>query len=410
MLIDKELGRLLRDERLTRGWQLETIAQLYGVAATGKPVTTGAIYMFEAGKLPQSKTRRWILATIYGIAPLALGLEVPRSTRISSYSSYKPRSVDVVEFRETLYSYWTHGYSGTPEQALVDVASRIRALHDNVLYSSQSTEMKRLLIGYHLRRSEIARELFYNKTALDHLNKAVILARDEDFSDLEAAALYRRGEFFYDTRNYTSALENLKAAQALDVSSVTPSFPIPSHVLGRIINVRGVVEANLAQSQQDMLKATKLIDSASKYITPVIDPDLCTIDLEESRYYVDRAKAMIAPASYKLRIPEEGLESALKILDSGSAHPRFQVYDTVDSYLIQSACYLTQGLYPIACASLHDAVEKMREINTPQLLSYAINLFEMLKRSNYGKSIEVAELGLSLLFLQHPQLQTTTRQ
>lgn len=193
---DVAAGNKLRGERIELEWSADQAASIYGQAVKGTPITRKAYLRMEEGYLPKDPRRRWILARMLGIAPVVLGLSTPESAKYISYSpSKRAKPVDMSEYRAALLSYWKHGSSGSVQGALKDITRRIYALHDTIPYVSpnQKDPLKRLLCGYQMRGAEFVRELGYDAKALDHLNKAVILAHEEEFLDLEAAALYRRG-------------------------------------------------------------------------------------------------------------------------------------------------------------------------------------------------------------------------
>jgi transcriptional regulator with XRE-family HTH domain len=94
---DVEIGRLLREKRLERGWSAETVAELYGNAVRGEPMTANAIFNLEEGIIPKNRKRRWVLARMLDIAPAALGLEALQETRgkIPLFPLKRNQSVDV---------------------------------------------------------------------------------------------------------------------------------------------------------------------------------------------------------------------------------------------------------------------------------------------------------------------------
>ena len=179
------IGQLLREKRLEREWGAATVAELYGKAVRGTPITGSAVFSMEEGKIPEKEQRRWVLARILNIPPAALGLKVLTEDKgkIPSFPVKRSRSVDVSEYQATLNSYRMQGYQGSPELALKDLGQRIYTLQDNAYYvrNPQRDQMKRLLCRYLLRRSAIAQELSYHNSALDDVRKALILAQEEYF-------------------------------------------------------------------------------------------------------------------------------------------------------------------------------------------------------------------------------------
>ncbi len=406
---DINIGRLLRKKRVEYGWSAETAGVLYGNAVRGRPVTEGAIHTLEEGTIPKNIKRRWVLARMYNLTPVMLGLPVLQKTikKIPYMPSRKTQPVSVEEYQDTLLSYWKLGYSGTAEAALKDLGYRINCLHDNVLYTNsiQKEQMKQLLCGYHMRRAEVARELSYNASALDHLNKAVILAREEKYSALEATALYRRGEFFFDSWDFQVALKDFGRALALERFSVDGANVIPPQVKGRILNVQGLTEARIARTRVEMAEAMKLVDKSEQFIGPEVEDDIYALDLTDVRYLLNRAKALVGPPKKELHQSVEAFDVNKEMLKhSNTEHKRFHAYHIMDGHIIEALYYIDKGYYPIATALVQEALTMMEEMNSTIHLPITIHVYEDLKGSPYGKSVEVAELGLHLLFIQHPDL------
>ena len=92
------IGQLLREKRLEREWSAETVAELYGNAVQGKPITGGAVLNMEEGTVPKSQKRRWVLARMFDIAPAALGLEALQENKgkIPDLLWRRSRSVDIM--------------------------------------------------------------------------------------------------------------------------------------------------------------------------------------------------------------------------------------------------------------------------------------------------------------------------
>jgi len=321
---DVEIGRILREKRLKCGWGVETVAELYGKAVRGKSITGGAVFNMEEGTLPQGEKRRLVLARIFSIPPAVLGLKALSEDkgRIPSFSLKRSRLVDVSEYQTTLRSYRTQagqGYQRSPEAALKDLGQRISALQENAYYvrSPQREQMKRLLWGYHVRRSYVAKELSYYNGALDHLNKALILAQEEEFADLETACRYVRGQFFHERGDFSRASRELQKAQSQMGNA-------PELIRGSILRIGGSTDAHLARTASQLSQAIKRLDASERYLIPQsdqkkasegdslasdtkhdtaqgntstidIERDILLISFSEIWYLQSRAKALVAP-------------------------------------------------------------------------------------------------------------------
>lgn len=400
------IGQLLREKRLERGWKAEEAGILYGNATKRTPATGGAIFSMEEGNIPEGLKRRWVLARMYDIVPAALGLEVLQRTpgKIpASFSSRRSQSVDISEYQATLDAHWKQGYLRSPEFTLQDLGQRIYALHDNVYYarSPQRDQMKRLLWGYHVRRAGIAHELFYYSGALDHLNKAIILAQEENFADLEVTALYKRGEFFFARRDFPRALRDLEVAQNKKSA--------PGQVRGRILDLRGLTKAHLVQTDGELSEAMKCLDASECYITSPKDMDITLrVSLTDVRYQLDRAKALLAPTQRGLHLPDEAYDvytiGARLLQKSNSPHKLTNAFLVLDTSLILARYYLDTGYYPMAITQLEEALSQMEKMNVTSHLPTVECMYEELKGTSCWNSIELAELGLRLLFMQYSWL------
>lgn len=353
----------------------------------------------EEGAIPQDPKRRWILSTIFNIPPAIMGLKAVPSPKLPR-SARRTAPVDIKEFQNALHSYWTQGYQGQPAAALVDLEYRINSLHDHVLYvrSPEKDQMMRLLCGFHMRRAEIARELGYDKTALDHVNKALILAKDNNYLDLAATAFYRRGEMAFDKWKLQSALSDFQAAISLKT--------IPPQAKGRSLHVAGFTLARLSLSKNDMKEAISMMDEATPYIGATKSD--CAISLTGEEYYRFRAMALVSPAERILHMPDAAEDSLTEMLKHSTPElKRFHGYQLIGQNLVQAIIYIDKGYYPIATTLVQEALTIMKQIQSTVHIPTANRIYAQLQASSYGKSTEVAELGLQLLFLQIPQMFTT---
>ena len=125
----------------------------------------------------------------------------------------------------------------------------------------------------------------------------------------------------------------------------------------------------------------------------------------EASVKLDRAKALVAPVDRKIHVSEEAYKISDEILQkSDHTLKRRHAYHTLDHYIILSQYYLDKGYHPMATTQIEMALSQMEEMNSLVHLPMIVHLYEQLTESSYGKSVEVAELGLHLLFVQYPWL------
>jgi hypothetical protein len=407
-------GAVLRERRYALEWSAEAAGSLYGESVRGKPITRKAYLKMEEGYLPADPKRRLILGAMLGLAPaVLLGEDLVQqiSERFLSLSVSRKRSkpFDLAEYSKKLTVYHKQGYRGSGEQALADIISRIYTLHDSIPYASgQKEQMKRLLGSYQLMLADFYRELGYQGQALDCVNKALVLAHSEGYLDLEAMALYERGELYFDQWRLKEALDDLQAAQALETSSPkvkTPRYPVPPQVRGRILTIKGLNQARQAESESEMSAALKLLDASETYVERAEKSDIHLIGLASAFYLRHRAKALLEAPLMKFHQPGQ----ASKLLDEMEkvARPqerRTHGYERLGSAIIQSYIYLDQGYYPIASTLALEALSIMQEIKSGMHLPTLTRLHERLQASSYGKSLEVAEVGIGIAKAQYAHL------
>nr|BBH86365.1 hypothetical protein KTC_11160 [Thermosporothrix sp. COM3] len=402
---EKELGRVIRNKRIEKGWSAEKLGSLYGNAVRGYPVQQDAIYMIEEGHLPKNIKRRLVLAGLLGIPPLLLCPDLQAEADVS----IPEHPLDRTEYTTALNAYWQKGYKGSPEHALNDLHERLQTLHNSVLYASapQKEQIKRLLCSYHVRRAYIANELGRASLALSHFHKAITLATEEEFTDLHAMALYRRGEFFFDRAELKHAEQDLQAVLQLtrstsSSSNKTRKYAPPERIKGRALNILGLTQVWKARNEAAFGQALKLIDESEKYIE--LDPggDIYTIELTPQFYLINRARALVEVNNVKLQRSTQ----AQDILDELEQHQarkgkRIHNYERLNNIFILARSHFGKGYYPIATTLAQEALSLMEEMQSYIHLPVIKRLYEDLSSTSYGKSDDVAALGLQILFLEY---------
>ncbi|QBD75255.1 hypothetical protein EPA93_04290 [Ktedonosporobacter rubrisoli] len=115
----------------------------------------------EAGNIPKDAARRWVLARMLDLAPATLGLPALKhaSEHVLSPLPTEQSGINYEEYSSFLFKLWKQGYDDA-DATLGALRSRIRALHDKVLYirKPERTRMLQLLCAYQLRFAHIARE------------------------------------------------------------------------------------------------------------------------------------------------------------------------------------------------------------------------------------------------------------
>lgn len=380
------------------GWSADEAAYLYGTFFKGVPCTGKAFLRMEQGYLPDDPKRRMILAGMLGLAPtLLVGADVMKNVEKSIVflpGVGKKKAIDVEEYQTALVSYWKQDYAGTALDALKDIARRIRTLHDQVLYtgSDQKMQMKRLIVGYHMRFSHIAREQGYFKNALEHIDDATVLAHEEQYLDLEAAAVHHRGAFFFDKGNLKAASHAFQTALSLKA---------PPQRRGSTLALAGFTGSRLSQTESDRAEALHQLDEAEK----LAGSNAGEVSLTVGGYYLFRARTLMASPIKKLRSPDKALImlDEMEKLNEPKA-PRHAIYRQLESNIVQAQVYMDREYYPYATALAQDALDAMQELHSSLHLPDVASIYDNLKQSSYGKDAEVASLGVALNKVRYPAI------
>lgn len=405
---DGTLGYTLREKRLELGWGATQAATLYGEAVRGEPITRKAYLRMEEGYLPQSPKRRLLLAAMLGMAPAALGISevVAQAVKAPSTSvthSLKVKALNLKEYRGSLFTFWSQGFSD-PLPALKNISQRIQTLHNNVLYGSLSEKesMKQLLCGFHMIYGSIARAQGFDKPAVEHCKRAIILAHEEGYTDLEAAARHHYGAYFFDKGEFKSAMLQFQKSIDLDAAPF---------LQGCTLALSGFNQACLATSPGENTKAWRLIDASEGMLDSKPEPEevIHQVVLTPEAFHLFKARTLVASPSKKLRSPEsaeEAMNEALKLTNSGTdQHKRRAAYRQLESNIVMGQIYLDREYYPIATSLAQDILDLSENfIGAKRHLPFVERIYAGLQSSSYGKDVEVAKLGMQIAKLKHIQL------
>lgn len=403
-----DLGRLIRFTRKhVKKWSAEKLAKLYGEEVDGRPVTARWIQAMEKyNEVPTDPKRRLVLATLLGIPPFLFGLseEFIKAQEEAAILSIlkREKSIDIREYRNALESYWKSYYTSTARYAISDVKQRINNLHNTVLYVSinQKGVMQRTLCDYLILMANIARDQRHYEIAIQYLNDAVILARENGHNDLRAAALYRRGYVFFDRweilqnpRYLTYAIRDYEAARKLD-RYVGPQLK------GSILLEGGHAYAHIAYTDRERKHAINMIDEGGKIAqqgnAEDIEDNEYFLKLSEYVYHNDRASAFLASGWYNTAYDE------LLLVKEGT-NPNLQRRYAYHNILL-ARTFVGQKLYPIATTTVENALLIVKSIKSSVHIARIAKIYKDLKDSPYCDSAEVASLGVGLMKAQHLHL------
>ena len=411
------LGRLIQEMREAKGWTWEQLGKLYGQALRDKPVLEGTIQRMEqTNNLPDSKKCRYVLAKLLDI-PLAL-LGFGYAEQSTNAKKVTTHALNLVEYRATLDSYWNEHHTGTAQNIMLDVKKRIHKLHDvfPFTYTPEKSQMIELLCGFNIVVGNIERDQQHYQAAMKHLDNAVIVARENKCYDFYAAALHDRGVIFLDkgqtmslnndsSRNVLSyfahALRDLNAA-----AKVEQTHHLPPFLQGYILTATGITQSHLAQDNQDLTEALTSIDKAERLIGQEGSEEnkyfiMDTTKFGEDEYLIDRVSTLLGASTQKLRNPDKVItQLAFARKNTNSSLARRNAFIDIQS----AKAYFDKGEYPMATKLALDAIAVVGVIESWVNIARVSRLYGDLKESSYGDSFEVAQLGVELMRLEHPNI------
>ncbi len=330
-----------------------------------QPYTKSRIYqMLRDNSFPDDKTRRWVLAKLLQIPPILLGvkslddlLDITEPTIKPQVSTSSLPSFDLTEYRITLSSYWKRHRFLLSVDLETDVSSRIAVLEQRYLYGPQ--EMKRsiatLLCGYHMLSANIATDQRDFDSAIEHLNKAYVVAKERRLTKLEGACLLRRG-WALKERGEEKGMEQDYDGALLDFTHAANDFMLafkeakrlPGAMHGSLLLSVGKLSADTAKSPQEFHTAIKKIEEAEGFIGKgVDDEDIHFIQIDEERYYLDRAAAYLASTNPLACYPRDArreLRHAIAVAPNPLPKRR-HAYNMVleaKSYVIEGQAHVTR--------------------------------------------------------------------
>ncbi len=363
----------------------------------GETITARWIRLMEQkNRVPTDEKRRWILATLLGIPAASFGLTphdpLTRLQGITSALSQGRKPLDLAKYRAFLQSCWTLCHTKMAQSLEDEIAYRVGHLHNEVLYGNaqEYADMMHLLCYYHQLSAQIACDHHNFSDAVESMNKAYRVAKILKSCELQALVLFRRGYVFLENGYTRIAVNDFDAAIAL------VSF-ISQPLRGAVQLAAGHGHAYVAQSQEDLTKALKLIDTAHNNMgRGDIDESEHFMKFDEVTYTLDRAEALMGSPVAKLRAPDEAFALISKLKT------------TPDTPLLQAAIqtweakvYMDWGYYPIATTI---AINSITNVQHRWNILYISAIHEDLKASKYGNSKEVSNLGIALLKAQQPHL------
>jgi tetratricopeptide (TPR) repeat protein len=407
-------GAILHYFRLQMGWTAITLALLYAEALQregvedSNPITKNWIYMMEKRNLvPVDDKRRWILARLLDIPPVLFGLD-PLSEALQRISQWE--KVDVEEYHIVLARYCQGWHSGSVLQAMHDIKRRIDNLHNEICSSKDVKKDKlQLVCGYHILMGQLALAQMDFDATIEALDKAITIAQRNRLYDIWAYALHERGCVYRGRGEIIASLKSYDDAQS-DFAEAALNYhaaqqfesKLPLSLRGIISLGAGMAYAYTAQDEKSFKAALETIDTGKNQIGKVAEPFSIPITaiLDEERYHLDRSTAYLAYATHAhgcAKTAREELDHAARKAINSRVRNASSASRLARSYMIE-------GKYEMTVAYTESALSTLQGKGSALNLTRLAAIYHELRRSPYGKSTDVARLGISLLKIQKPML------
>jgi tetratricopeptide (TPR) repeat protein len=408
-------GMKVRYSRIHIKMSTERSGILYAKAiGREKPYTARRMEQMELHDgFPKDKTRRWAIAQIvqmglfFKLSSLGIDLAPPEAQQ-RAYSQSKELKkelqLDITDHQTFLQQGWTQGFQGTLEEAEEEIFTRIYDIHDKAPYASdkQKTQAWRTLCGFHIMlASDIYGARNDAQAMTKQTNLAVILAKENKFLDLYAIALLQRGVFFMDQGNFPLALHDFQAAQRIK--------HVPQQLQGKILASAGRAKARLAQTREERDEALETSDEAESMIEKsTLDDFGFLVAFGEDKYKLERGEALIGSPLKQFRSPETALSYLPEVyrVDQISNKELFRTigHRQAHNHILQAEIQIDLGQYPIAVALAEEALTFAVGVQSSVHLRKLVHVCNLLKKSPYGNSIEVAMLEIGIMRNLRPEL------
>ncbi len=400
-----------------------------------QPYTKSRIYqMLRDNTFPDDNTRRWVLAKLLEIPPVLLGVQslddllaFQEPIKREQVGSSALAHFDSTESRLTLAAYWKRHRFLLSVDLQADVAQRIAVLEQRYLYGPQEAKrsMATLLCGYHMLSAQIATDQCDFDKAIDHLNKAYMVAKERELLKLQGACLLRRG-WALKERGDVKAMQHDFEGALVDFAHAKNDFllackqaqRLPAAMQGQLLSSLGQVSANTAKHPQEFHLAIKKMEEAEAFVGKGGgEEDIHFIQLDEERYYLNRAAAYLASSNPLACYPRDARR---ELRDAHAAAPtplpkRRSAYNRIlqaTSYVIEGQADLAKKRLASADDCFGEATQKatealvlVKDIHSQVNVARIEKLCTDLRATPFGKeNVDVASLEVEITAAKFPHL------
>lgn len=386
-------GILIKQARLAKGWTRHDLARLYGEFFHDQTISEETIRMWEDyNKLPKKPKRRQVLALLLDLPLAALGVE--ELLHVAGSSALLPQTINVPQAAALLQQYKHQNHATTAGSSLSAILGTIHQIHDEVPYASSADQSQflYLLADYQQFVASIYRDQTDYDQALVYQNNAYAVAKSLENPDQIALVLWRRGITYHEQGNFAAAISDFEAAQSQQ--------PASCNLQGVLWSSLGHVQAHAATDKTELATAFQSFKQAELLLDPAqAEEDSYFIKFNEEGYHLNKASAFLGSPVKGLRSADEAFTELADVPVNLDRKRRY----AYSSYL-QAKGWLEDGELPMATQISLDALEASGEINSVVNIQRIQGLHQTLKATSFGKSPEVARLGLEVQRLVRPEL------
>jgi tetratricopeptide (TPR) repeat protein len=404
-----------------------------------QPYTKSRVYqMLRDNSFPADTTRRWVIAKLLQIPPILMGVKSlddllplaerrhPTTSLVAQHPLPPTHIFDIAEYTQALKTYWQHNRQQTLSPFIGEIDARIHWLEWEFLYGAETNQKQvaELLCGYHILRANNARDLQEYDTAIDHFNQAYTLAKNNKLKKLQAGILCRRGGVFKERGEEVAVLHDFAAAQR-DFSFATNDFTlaltldraISPIVQGSLVMSLGRLQADTAQTAAALHQSIKEIEGIETIVGKNSDGDTHFVEVDEERYYLNRAAAYLASSNPLACYPRDArreLRNAVAVAPTPLPKRR-HAYNMVleaKSYMIEGQAYLTKkrltdadDCFSQATRKATEAIAIVKDIDSQVNVTRIEKICADLRVTPFGKeNIDLASLEVEITSAKYPQL------
>lgn len=402
-------GQLLRYWRreIIKWESTQTIVNLFNEAVgVDKQITRRWWQRMEQNnKVPVDRKRRLIIRTLVNIPPAYIGLTSagPSLSSLPAPPMALPARVgliDVHEYNANLKTWWSSPYIRNE-----NLPGYIFQLQEALLYGAQQPkeQIARLLCEYLIIAGNIERACGLYDAALPYLDRAVNLARERDFSDLEAKAFYMRSYVFFERwrirpdrqHNRADILQSITdGGQAVNTlkGKVPVTEPSGTSLLAAIHNLYG---ETVAMGDKNIKLALHHLNKADDFL-PTLSRDPFFFDINRDWCQIGKAQAFIS-----LNWPKTALSELAGLRNKNPQKQRRYI----TSQIAEAEAYIDSGKTDIGLAYATDALQIASKIGAHGHITRLSGFYEILRQNDkHSRNPDVVRLGLQILKVQHPML------